>query len=462
MPIWSSSRFPTSFWLVTTACGFLIAVPSQAGAQDVDVRALAELVRQQSREIAELKKRLAKIEESKSSAAVGAAPPTIVATTSPAEAVPGMGAAPVFKAEGGKVTFHPRGRLLIDFSATGGSNVAARNYAATGARAIRIGADGTVGDDFAYLLEADLSQSSAQVLNAYIAWRLDPTGHIRKEVRLGNLFADRGVEGSTAVDAVPFMQRNLVADAILPRAGFYGVGIQTRITGGDWHASLAVTGDPLDGDSSMRDSWTISGRAHFDGLGDATRFLHLGAWGFTERLDPEVDSLSRNLDIGGRLNTALRIPSGALLGARSSTGFGGELGGVAGPLWLMGEVGSRQFETRHGPNSNVTAWSVAGGYTLIGGRPPYDRRSGSFIRPQINRSVLEGGPGAIELVGRYERLDYDRLINAGSGREITLGANWYLTQYLRLMSNFILWRIQTPGTRPDTGHTGTMRMELVF
>ncbi|MCW2338245.1 phosphate-selective porin OprO/OprP [Sphingobium sp. B2D3A] len=462
MPTWPSSRLLNSCLLVATGGGAVLGAPTPAIAQDVDVRALAELVRQQSQEIADLRKRLAAVEETKSPAVAGATAPTIVATTSPAEAAPGMGAAPVFKTEGGKVTFHTRGRLLIDFSTTGGSNVAARNYAATGARAIRIGADGTVGDHFAYLMEADLSQSTAQVLNAYVALRLDPVDRVRKEVRLGNLFADRGVEGATAVDAVPFMQRNLVADAILPRAGFYGVGIQSRISGEDWHASLAVTGDPLDGNSSRHDSWTISGRAHFDGIGDANRFFHLGAWGFAERLDPGIDSLSRNLDIGGRLNTALRVPSGALLEARSSTGFGGELGAVAGPFWLMGEAGNRQFKIRDGANSGVTAWSVAGGYTVIGGRAPYDRRSGSFIRPRIDGSVLEGGPGAIELVGRYERLDYDRLIAAGSGREITLGANWYLTQYLRLMGNFILWRIDVPGTPRDAGHTSTMRMELVF
>ncbi|WBO21792.1 OprO/OprP family phosphate-selective porin [Sphingomonas abietis] len=390
------------------------------------------------------------------------AAPTIVATTSPAEAVPGMGAAPVFKAAGGQVTFHPRGRILLDFSATSGSNVAARNYAATGARAIRIGADGTVGDHFAYLMEADLSGANAQVLNAYVAWRFDTTGKVRKELRVGNLFADRGVEGATAVDAVPFMQRNLVADAVLPRAGFYGVGVQSRISGDDWHATLSVTGDPLDANSSMRDSWTVSARAHWDGIGDADRFVHLGAWGFAERLDPGVDSLSRSLDIGGRLNTALRIPSGPLLGARSSEGFGGELGAIAGPFWVMGEAGERRFQMRDGSDPDVTAWSIGGGYTIFGGRAPYDRRSGSFIRPPIARSVLAGGAGALELVGRYERLDYDRLIAAGSGREITIGANWYLTQYLRLMGNLVFWHIDVPGARPDDGHTGTMRMELVF
>lgn len=462
MPTWPSSRLLNVCSLVATFGGSMIGFASPASAQDVDVRALAALVSAQSKEIADLKKRLADIERSGAPPTAGAASPTAAATASPVGAVRGVGAAPVFTAAHGTVTFHPRGRLLIDFSATGGSNVAARNYAATGARAIRIGADGTVGETFAYLMEADLSQSTAQVLNAYVAWRADPKGHVRKEVRLGNLFADRGVEGATAVDAIPFMQRNLVADAILPRAGFYGVGFQGRMSGKDWHASLAVTGDPLDGNSSVRDNWTISGRAHFDGLGDANRFLHLGAWGFIERLDPQVDSLSRNLDIGGRLNTALRIPSGVLLGARSSTGFGGELGTVAGALWLMSEAGNRRFEMRDGAVSSVTAWSVAGGYTLIGGRAPYDRRSGSFIRPPTGKAVLDGGPGAIELVGRYERLDYDRLITAGSGREFTLGANWYLTQYLRLMGDFILWHIDVPGADRDTGHTGTMRMELVF
>ncbi len=454
---------------VVTAALFVAAPIQPACAQTEEMKALEDLVRQQSQEIQDLKKRLAAVEATqatnKPSAPASdppAAAPTIVAMTSPAETVPGMGAAPVLKAAGGLVTFHPRGRVLIDFSATGGSNVPSRNYDATGARAIRIGADGTIGDHFAYLMEADLSQATATVLNAYVAWRLDNKAAVRTEVRVGNLFADRGVEGATAVDAVPFMQRNLVADAILPKAGFYGVGVQARISGPDWHATLAVTGDPLDGNSSGSDSWTLSGRAHWDGLGDSTRFIHLGASAFAERLDPGTDSLSRNLDIGGRLNTALRIPSGALLGGTSSVGVAGELGGVAGPLWIMGEVGHRAIQTMSRSDPGIFAWSVGGGYTIFGGNAPYDRRSGSFLRPVLARSVLNGGAGALELTSRYEQITYSNMPVAGSGHEITLGANWYLAQYLRLMGNFIFWRLDQPGKPQDGGHTGTVRMELVF
>ncbi len=47
--------------------------------------------------------------------------------------------------------------------------------------------------------------------------------------------------------------------------------------------------------------------------------------------------------------------------------------------------------------------------------------------------MTRGGSGAWELKGRYEDVDYAELPSGGTGHAWTLGANWYLNDFSRVM-----------------------------
>jgi phosphate-selective porin OprO/OprP len=492
------------------ACAFVAlvaAVPAlaQAPTQVPSQSDLADLVRQQAAEIAALKARLDRLERQETAIAqaapVAAAPPapsapvavaaaapqTVTPPFAPQLASPGpadrdIGRAreanasgvttewgaglPVFRSADGIYTYKPRGRILTDVSSTFGSGYDARNITTTGMRALRLGLEGSVGTHFFYQFETDFSENEVDIVTAFIGWRNRLGGIGDYDVRAGHLFNDRSFEGATGSDSTPFMERTVVATAIIPQRGFYGIGIMPRLFWKTGHASLTVTGDRVDGNQSSSDSRTALARAHWNPIKTDHSILHLGLWGFDESLSSAATSLTRNTVIGGRFNGALRVSTGTLTGGTGTTGYGAELGGYVGPVWLVGEAGQRHARLDGGrPDFVSKAWSLSGGWFLTGDLPPYNPRLGSFGQPRVLRPIFDGGRGAIELTARYENLDYTDLLTGGRGWAATVGANWYLNSFVRFQLNLVHWDTDNragPFAGADDGETVGTRIAVTF
>ena len=170
--------------------------------------------------------------------------------------------------------------------------------------------------------------------------------------------------------------------------------------------------------------------------------------------------------IGGRFNGALRVSTGLLEGGTGTAGYGLELGGYRGPIWMMSEYGQRHASLNAGRPDFVTeAWSLSGGWFITGDLPPYNPRLGSFGQPKVLRPVFDGGPGAIELTARYESLDFDGIANAATGWAATLGVNWYLNSFARIQVNGIQWQSDNAAglyTGKDDGQTLSGRLAVTF
>lgn len=372
--------------------------------------------------------------------------------------------APVFRSGDGVFSFKPRGRIMLDASTSGGSAYEARNLTTTGSRALRLGIEGGVGPHFFYQFESDFAENGVDVVTAFLGWRYQVFG-IDYDVRVGNLFNDRSLEGGTGSDATPFLERTVVATAILPQRGFYGVGAQGRLFGPNWHASLTLTGDDVDSSNAVSDSRTVIARAHWNPVKTNRTVIHVGAWGFDESLSSVAGTVTRNTVIGGRFNGSLRVSTGALTGATGDTGYGGELGGYWRSLWAMAEVGQRQARLTDQRHLVSEAWSVSAGLFVTGETPPYNPRFGNFTQPQVTRTIIDGGPGAIELTARYERLAFTQEGPLGQGWAATVGANWYLNSFSRLMLNAIRWHTDNRGgdfTGGDDGETVSLRAQVSF
>lgn len=373
---------------------------------------------------------------------------------------------PVFHSADGIYTFKPRGRILTDVSSTMGSRYNGRNITTTGMRALRLGLEGGVGNHFFYQFESDFSENEVDIVTAFIGWRNRIGKGIDYDVRAGHLFNDRGFEGSTGSDSTPFLERTVVSTAILPQRGFYGIGIMPRLFWKTGHASLTVTGDRVDGNQGGNDSRTVLARAHWNPIKDDRSVLHVGLWGFDEGLSATAGTMTRNTVIGGRFNGALRVATGALLGGTGTTGYGAELGGYVGPVWVMGEAGQRHARLDGGrPDFVSKAWSLSGGWFLTGDLPPYNPRLGSFGQPRVLKPIFDGGPGAIELTARYENLDYTSLLTGGRGWAATVGANWYLNSFTRIQINAIHWDTDNRAGAyigPDNGETVSARIAVTF
>ncbi len=486
------------------ALALIAATPALAQTPAADE--LAALVKAQAAEIASLKARLDKLEgQGTAQAAAQAAPapqqqptPQMAQAATPppvrvepfapqivppgpadldvaqARAVAATGVRtewgaglPVFRSADGVFTYKPRGRILVDVSSTFGSDYGGRNTTTTGMRALRLGLEGGVGPHFFYQFESDFSENEVDIVTAFLGWR-NRLGNskVDYDIRAGHLFNDRAFEGSTGSDSTPFLERSTVSTAIIPQRGFYGIGIMGRMFGPNWHASVSLTGDRIDGQQATNDSRTFGARAHWNPIKSDKSLLHVGGWVFDEALSSAATTLTRSTVIGGRFNGAVRVSTGELLGGRSTTGYGVELGGYTGGLWVMGEAGRRVARLDAGrPDFVSKAWSLSTGLFLTGELPPYNPRLGSFGQPNVLDPVLSGGSGAIELTARYENLDYTDLVLGGDGWAATLGVNWYLNSFTRFQLNGIQWHTNNRAgtyTGNDDGQTVSARIGVTF
>ena len=491
--------------LLRGGCASLALIAATpALAQAPSTEELGALVRAQAAEIAALKARLEKLETQSVAQAAAtppaqtqpvevaqqqAAEPVVVTPFAPQIVPPGpadidiaqaraiaanpagvtteWGAGlPVFRSADGVFTYKPRGRILVDVSSTRGSRYSGRNTTTTGMRALRLGLEGGVGPHFFYQFETDFSENEVDIVTAFMGWRNKIGTNIDYDIRAGHLFNDRAFEGSTGSDSTPFLERGTVSTAIIPQRGFYGIGVMGRIFGPNYHASVSITGDRVDGQQATNDSRTVSARAHWNPIKTDKSLLHIGAWGFDESLSSSATTLTRSTVIGGRFNGAVRVSTGELLFGKSTTGYGVELGGYTGGLWVMGEAGRRIARLTGGrPDFESKAWSVSTGLFLTGELPPYNPRLGSFGQPNVLDPVLSGGSGAVELTARYENLDYTDLVLGGDGWAATLGVNWYLNSFTRFQLNGIQWHTNNRAgayTGSDDGQTLSARIGVTF
>lgn len=491
--------------LLRGGCASLALIAATpALAQAPSTEELGALVRAQAAEIAALKARLEKLETQSTAQAAATPPaqtqpvqvaqqqtaePVVVTPFAPQIVPPGpadidiaqaraiaanpagvtteWGAGlPVFRSADGVFTYKPRGRILVDVSSTRGSRYSGRNTTTTGMRALRLGLEGGVGPHFFYQFETDFSENEVDIVTAFMGWRNKIGTNIDYDIRAGHLFNDRAFEGSTGSDSTPFLERGTVSTAIIPQRGFYGIGVMGRIFGPNYHASVSITGDRVDGQQATNDSRTVSARAHWNPIKTDKSLLHIGAWGFDESLSSSATTLTRSTVIGGRFNGAVRVSTGELLFGKSTTGYGVELGGYTGGLWVMGEAGRRVARLTGGrPDFESKAWSVSTGLFLTGELPPYNPRLGSFGQPNVLDPVLSGGSGAVELTARYENLDYTDLVLGGDGWAATLGVNWYLNSFTRFQLNGIQWHTNNRAgayTGSDDGQTLSARIGVTF
>lgn len=181
---------------------------------------------------------------------------------------------PEFRSSDGQFTFHPRGRVMVDFSSTHGSAFDARNITGTDLASGRLGAEGRMGP-LGYKIDADFAGNDVSLKDTYLSWDTRVSG-LPTEIYVGNKLKDRGLDGSTSGVNTPFMQRNAVASVGAQQSGYYGLGVTTKVIGDGWHASVAVTGDDIGNDSTASDTVAYLLRAHWNPLRGQAGFVHLG------------------------------------------------------------------------------------------------------------------------------------------------------------------------------------------
>ena len=337
-----------------------------------------------------------------------------------------------------------------------------------GFRRARLGAQGVVGTSARWVAEIDFANGDFRPRDLYVGLTVLPGV---REVRVGYFREPFSLEGATSSRFITFMERSPLNQLDPARdwgvAGYwwpdgerltYAIGAFRDGTGsdgfsggdgGNWAVTTRLTGLPV----------------YEDGEG-TFRLVHLGG-AFSYRVpaggvvryapDPQSNILDVSDSPASPFLPTVSIP------ATSQQLYNFQAAGVRGPLSLQGEWSATAIQQRGGGLVFFHGFYVDASYFLTGEHRGYDRTAGAFSRVAVRRPLVrnDGAPatgfGAVELAGRLSVADFRSgnlppppsgpLAAAPGGAtlyQLTVGVNWYLNDYTRVMANYTL---ATPAAR---------------
>jgi phosphate-selective porin OprO/OprP len=233
----------------------------------------------------------------------------------------------------------------------------------------------------------------------------------------------------------------------LPQQTLLGrrVGAQATARGANWTAagglfsSVAADTAPAETDSG----WALAGRFTFAPILTKTEVLHLGIG--VQDYGPNNETLRYRARPESHVTGARFIDTGAagIANADSVITVQPEIAAVFGPVHAAAEYQWTEVKRSAGsPDLNFGGWYAQLGWFITGEVRPYQMKdtpySADFGRVKPLHSVGDGGFGAFEVAARYSALDLSsENVRGGGERNITLGLNWYLNPFARLMFNYV-------------------------
>lgn len=341
--------------------------------------------------------------------------------------------APTF--EFGEFKIKPRGRIFLDHveQEIDRETGVDQDLDDSRVRMARVGVQGSYGDHLSFVVEGDFGLDDFNWEDVYVEYSPSDgatfsVGHF-KTVALENMTSDT---------YTTFMERGPFTDVL-------GVGrtlnVQGRLGGKNWTAAAFVLGDninnssvPSDRPTGSEEQYGFGARATYAPIVTETTQAHVGAW--IRRRDRADQS---NYSYGARNNTNFgsRYVTTGGVGVRD-TQIGLE-GALVHKSWsVQGEWANAHVERILDAEDDAQVWYVFASWFPTGESRRYQPEEGQFGRVKVKRPVTQGGLGALELAVRYDRADLSdfETANAGEYSGWTLGANWYLHPYMRLMANY--------------------------
>jgi phosphate-selective porin OprO/OprP len=333
-----------------------------------------------------------------------------------------------------------------------------------GFRRSRIGANGALAENVTYRMEYDFGFPGRP--NFTDVWfdvaELPTVGHFR----VGQWKQPFSMEPATSFRELMFMERSL-AFALVP---FRQTGVGVHNTLLDESATYAV--------SAYRFQTDAFGNVQGDeGYGMSTRetmllwsnecgdTLHIGgSYTYNEaasdairiRSTPEVGFTQLDFNNSSSFPIPFFVDTGVLPIANYQV-IGAELAGGVGSWNYQSEIMCAMVNQQGAPYLQLPAGYAQLGYVLTGERRPYNPKAAAYTRVVPDVPFGKGGPGAIELAGRYSVLDLnDANIAGGRLQDLTFGVNWYLNKFTRFEFNYIHPMLDRPiGNQTDADVFGT-------
>lgn len=276
--------------------------------------------------------------------------------------------------------------------------------------------------------------------------------------RAGFMKTPVGFEGNTSTGSTSFMETSLPMQAIYAnrRLGFdWALARKAYLVQLGYYKGGNLQGD-LDGRmAAARAAWTP--------MNSPGNVLHLGGSYSRENPEGSTDGRGRYNPPSVRLRalpeaglaTRRLIDSGALSVAEHVERRGLEGLWIRGPWSMQGEYLSARVKLKDKPAYDAHGWYAYGSWVVTG-------ESRAYSAGNVGDVVPKGPWGALEFVLRYSTLDLDDGPTlGGTEHDWTLGANWYLTKYLKLQANYVRAASDRRDLRIDP-HIFQMRAQVMF
>lgn len=368
---------------------------------------------------------------------------------------------------GGRFDHHLFGLLQGDTVTIGqsASNVAQVGHAPNGTELerARLGVQGTGYDRYFYRFSADFAQPdpvtsrAPRIVDAYAEIRELPFGTLR----MGQFRVPLSISRLTNPNDLTFIERGL-PQAFNPARE---LGIMAMNSTADYYFSWYS-------DVSTQQATAAGEQFGKAGRVDLTqRFVFLpwydepsggrylfqvgGAYLYSNARNSNVRYASAPeavLQYGNQINLIpYFVDTGAIL-ARDTNTLQAEASTVLGPFSFQAEYYGVFVNPTVNPLAGksdlfFSGWYVFGSYFLTGEHRLYNRTQAIYtsVTPFSNFFRVRGadrgiltGPGAWEVAVRFSQLNLsDRYIQGGRLNDVTVGLNWYLTQQMKIMANYI-------------------------
>ena len=454
--------------LVSTAILLTQASPALADARDDQIAAMEVQMRAMMQEIETMKaERAAEKEEqsalkqkvsaieTKTDKAIANIAPAAGSTASTNDVEISMkGSTPKLKK--GEVSWQPMGRIHLDAGVIDDDNVDHPSGAEF--RRLRLGMKGKVSKDFGYKAEIDFANEGVSIKDAYLNY----TGLDKTEVRVGHFKPGYSLEDSTSSNDITFIER---AAPVGSFSTSQQIGAGVLHHGNNYHVAAGVFNDDAGRQSSDDEAFSVAGRVATTPYKADNALVHLGGSVAYRKPDQANDRFDFDARAENRLQT-LDSVSSVLNDGETAIIYGLEAAAASGPFSIQGEYIVADVENDGGqdPTYNGAYGQVA--YTLTGESRAYKTSKGAFggIKPARPLDPSKGDWGALELAARYSHLDLnDSGLNGGQMDNVTLGANWYLNNNVRLMGNYIMVDTDSNAvTADDDPNIAIVRSQVKF
>ncbi|MGE5722900.1 MAG: OprO/OprP family phosphate-selective porin [Sphingomonadales bacterium] len=346
----------------------------------------------------------------------------------------------------GNFTFKPRGVVEGDYVAFLERKGGYDYNNGTGLRRARIGVEGTAFKKFNYRIEVDFAGNVVTLTDAYLQYVASP----KWLITAGQFKAPFGLESNNSDNYNTFMERGMFTNAFGNAGAERRIGAAVAYTTDTLNASVGVFGENESvGRSSAApathtpdESWGVNGRVTWEPVFDTGKIVHVGASGYYRtalRSGDTEDAVRLNDRPNIRVDNGNIADSGVVTGVRSLRYIGGEAATVFGPVTLAGEYGRLWLDRPGFSNESFDGLYVYGSWFITGETRPF--KNGNFDRVKPYKNFGKDGFGALELALRYDRLDLSNSpVAARAGNKAqswTLGLNWYLNPYAKLMFNWV-------------------------